>query len=293
MCRAVSTVPFLEAADPTPGLGGQRFAVVRCGSCRLHYTNPRPSPETIGGFYAADYQPHRRPLQLGKRLRKWYPFGFLRGRASERRSLPWHGEGRLLDFGCGGGSYIARMAHQGWKVIGLDNSVGAVRRIQEELGLKALVGTLPHPELEPGSFDVITMWHSLEHVHDPADTLREAYRLLAPGGRLLIAVPNIDSAPFRWFGANWFGLDLPRHLTHFDPASLSKMLDMTGFRVDGVRMLRHSDWLRSSARLAARQGDVSLRTRLLRIKPLARLTALGCFLLGRSDCMLAIAERPG
>ena len=92
------------------------------------------------------------------------------------------------------------MADQGWQVTGLDAAVGAVRRVRDDLGLPALVGTLPHPDLRPGSFDVVTMWHSLEHVHRPLAVLREAYRVLVPGGRLVVACPNIDSWPARWFG---------------------------------------------------------------------------------------------
>jgi 2-polyprenyl-3-methyl-5-hydroxy-6-metoxy-1,4-benzoquinol methylase len=293
LCSHSRSVPFIEAQDPAPGSAGLWFAVVRCERCGLRFTNPRPAPESIAQFYSADYRPHRRPRQLRRPLKRWYPLGALRGRPSERRSLPWHGQGRLLDFGCGGGSFIARMAEQGWKVIGLDASVGVVQGIQEKLGLKALVGSLPHPELKSGTFDVVTMWHSLEHVHDPLRVLREAYQLLVPEGRLLIATPNIDSWPYRWFGRSWFGLDLPRHLVHFCPKSLRIMLECAGFRVVSLRTLRHSDWLRSSARLASRQRPTGLWARLLKLKPAARLTAWLCHLAGKSDCMLAVAERAG
>ena len=293
LCGHERSGPHIEAPDPTPGSAGLWFAVVRCERCELSFTNPRPSPESIHQFYSAEYRPHRRPRQLRGPLKRWYPLGALRGRASERRSLPWHGQGRLLDFGCGGGSFLARMAEQGWHVTGLDASVGAVQGVQEKLGLNALVGTLPHPELKPGTFDVVTMWHSLEHVHEPLMVLREAYQLLVPQGRLLIAVPNIDSWPYRWFGKSWFGLDLPRHLTHFTPKTLRIMLECAGFRIESLRGLRHSDWLRSSARLASRQQPTGLLARLLKVKPCARLGAWLCYIAGRSDCMLAVAERAG
>jgi SAM-dependent methyltransferase len=184
------------------------------------------------------------------------------------------------------------MAGQGWEVTGLDANVGAVKQVQEEHGLTALVGTLPHSDLQPGSFDVVTMWHSLEHVHRPLEILRETYRLLVPGGKLIVATPNIQSLPFYLFRRDWFGLDLPRHLTHFTPSTLTAMLQTAGFRADPVRQFRHGDWLRSSARLAGRQGNRGVWSSLLRWKPAASFTAWVCYAIGVSDCMMCVAERP-
>lgn len=295
LCGCDEPTPLLEAPDPTPTEGrGLWFAVVRCEHCGLAYTNPRPSRKTIGQFYPVDYRPHRRPRKMGESRSARPLFARLLGRpCNERRgTLPWHGSGRLLDFGCGGGSFLKRMADRGWQVIGLDAAVGAVRRIQEDLGLQALVGSLPHADLRPCSFDVVTMWHSLEHVHDPLSILREAYRLLVPGGRLVVATPNIESLPYYWFGQSWFGLDLPRHLTHFTPRTLASMLQTAGFHVQQSRMLRHSDWLRSSAKLALRQGRGGWKAKLLTWKPAAKLAAWSCYVAGLSDCMMAVAERP-
>jgi 2-polyprenyl-3-methyl-5-hydroxy-6-metoxy-1,4-benzoquinol methylase len=184
------------------------------------------------------------------------------------------------------------MADQGWQVTGLDAAVGAVRQVREDHGLTALAGTLPHPELRPGSFDVVTMWHSLEHVHRPLAILREVYRLLVPGGKLIVATPNIAGLPFRLFGRAWFGLDLPRHLTHFTPHTLTAMLHTAGFRPDPVRQLRHSDWLRASARLALQERTGGPFARLLQWKPVAKTAAWMCYALGAADCMVCVAERP-
>lgn len=293
LCGRDEPALLLEAADTLPE-AGLWFAVVRCEHCGLTYTNPRPTADTIGGFYPPDYRPHRRPAKMSHSRPVRPVWARLFGRpCNERRGeLPWPGPGRLLDFGCGGGAFLKTMADRGWQVTGLDASVGAGRAVQEELGLKVLTGTLPHPELPPCSFDVVTMWQSLEHVHRPLTILREAYRLLVPGGKLVVATPNVESLPFYWFGSSWFGLDLPRHLTHFTPKTLRATLETAGFRVDLQRYLRHGDWLRSSARLAAAGGRGGAWARLLRWKPAAKAVAWACYAAGMGDCMMAVAERP-
>jgi SAM-dependent methyltransferase len=224
LCGGIRCSPLVEAPDRAPGSAGLWFVVVQCQDCGLCFTNPRPSIDSIGQFYPVGYSPHHLPE--ARKPRRWWS----RWRsASERKTLTWHGEGRLLDFGCGGGSYLERMHLQGWKVTGLDLSTTAVRRIRTDLGIYALTGSLPHPALAESSFDVITMWQSLEHVHNPLQVLRAAKELLVPGGKLIVSVPNIDSLPFRWFGQAWNGLDLPRHITHFAPWTLRLMLNGRAF----------------------------------------------------------------
>jgi 2-polyprenyl-3-methyl-5-hydroxy-6-metoxy-1,4-benzoquinol methylase len=290
LCGCRNWSPLVEAADTTTGGTGGWFVVVQCQECGLCFTNPRPNIDSISQFYPSVYRPHRTSSLRRPRWR--LPGLYARKRTSkEHRVISWRCPGRLLDFGCGGGAFLAHMHHQGWQVTGLDVSTAAIQRIRAELGLRAIVGTLPHPELRPASFDVITMWHSLEHVHFPLQVLREAYRLLVPGGKLFVAVPNIDSFPFRWFGSAWYGLDLPRHLTHFTPWTLHLILEKVGFRVGPIRMVRHSDWLRSSAKRACQAARPAYWHRYLTAKPVSRLAAWYCHLSRQSDCIMVRAER--
>lgn len=291
LCGSPHRTVVVEAPDATPGGSGLWFAVVRCRDCGLRFTSPRPSQASIEQFYPAVYRPHRLPPP---RKEKRFPIRLMPdwGRPrKERQALPFHGQGRLLDFGCGGGSFLERMHRRGWQVVGVDTSAVAVQRVRTVLGLPALLGTLPHPSLAPQSLDVITMWHSLEHVHWPGEVLREAHRLLVPGGKLLVAVPNIASLPFRWFGPAWFGLDLPRHLTHFTPWTLRGMLEQAGFRVGPVRMVRHSDWLRSSAKMSERERLGPPWHKLLAYKTTSRLATWYSFLTRQSDAMILTATR--
>ena len=289
LCGSREWSALVESPDTTTGGTGLWFAVVQCQRCGLCFTNPRPSPDSIGRFYPSVYRPHRAPRQ--RRRRALDRLRFWRKPKWGNVKILWQGQGRLLDFGCGGGAFLARMHEQGWNVTGLDVCPAAIERVRNQLGLRGILGTLPHPELEPSSFDVVTMWHSLEHVHFPLAVLREVRRLLVPGGRLFIAVPNIDSLPFRWFGSAWYGLDLPRHLTHFAPWTLHLMLERAGFRVGQVQWVRHSQWLRSSARLACDTGRGNFWHKLLTTKPPSRVASRYCRLVNQSDCIMVAAEK--
>jgi SAM-dependent methyltransferase len=292
LCGSRHWSQLIEAPDQIAGGSGLWFAVVQCQDCGLCFTNPRPNVSSIGQFYPPDYWPQRAPRPRERKTndprwgRRWFRF------LQESRALPRQGECRLLDFGCGGGAFLDRMHRRGWQVTGMDLSPVAVQDIRADLRLPAIVGTLPHADLRPASFDVITMWHSLEHVHQPREVLQQAYALLAPGGKLVVAVPNIDSLPFRWFGQAWFGLDLPRHLTHFAPRTLQGLLERAGFQVGKIRMIRRSSWLRTSARVARQHQLAKPWTNWLRAKPLSRLATWYSSVSGQADCMSVTAARP-
>jgi 2-polyprenyl-3-methyl-5-hydroxy-6-metoxy-1,4-benzoquinol methylase len=184
------------------------------------------------------------------------------------------------------------MRSLGWQVTGLDNHAPTVQRLQFEEELNVYFGTLPHAELDPCSYDVVTLWHSLEHVHEPLELLQEVYQLLRPGGLVVVSVPTIAGWPHRAFGEAWFGLDLPRHLTHFTPSTLMQMLQLAGLRVQSVHMLKQADWLRCSAQRAVQLKRAGFLTRCLTWKPAAKLGATVLQWLGQSDCLLALARRP-
>jgi hypothetical protein len=133
------------------------------------------------------------------------------------------------------------------------------------------------------------MWHSLEHVPEPRAVLDEARKLLTWNGKLVVAVPNLDSLAFRVFGANWCGLDLPRHLTHFTPWTLQLMLERSGFRVESVRMQTQSGWLRRSGHYACRNPHARALHRWMRSKAFSRLTASYTRLTRQADAIIVTA----
>jgi len=122
--------------------------------------------------------------------------------------------GRVLDVGCGRGVILGPLADRGFEVHGVEISAEAAQGADPRAEIR-IASSLGDAGYEAGFFDQVVIWHVLEHVADPRGTLEEVARILRPGGRLIVAVPNFSSAQARWTGAAWFHLDLPRHLYHF------------------------------------------------------------------------------
>jgi SAM-dependent methyltransferase len=123
------------------------------------------------------------------------------------------------------------MKERGFQVLGLDFSQEAARVAGEQNGVRVLVGDLTTASIEPGSCALITMYHLLEHLTDPASYLQASARLLQPGGSLVVQVPDRDCWEAGLLGANWTGLDVPRHLHVFRSSDLRRLLRSCGFEV--------------------------------------------------------------
>jgi 2-polyprenyl-3-methyl-5-hydroxy-6-metoxy-1,4-benzoquinol methylase len=167
------------------------------------------------------------------------------------RSIPTFIEnGALLDVGSGLGTYLLLLRSLGWRVHGIEASRSAASYAQDQLGLDVKCGLFEDVVFPKNFFDVITMWHSLEHFADPRSILLKAHRLLKPGGKLLIAVPNYASMDRKIFGENWNGLEIPLHLFHFNPCSIQTALERTGFHCGRVmHTIRPSDFAKSLGNL--------------------------------------------
>src|SRR3569623_2995599 len=144
------------------------------------------------------------------------------------------GGGRLLDVGCGDGQSLEILADLGWSVSGVEVDPGAVA-VARGRGLDVRHGTLAQAALAEDTFDVVTSSHVIEHVHDPADILRQSRRVMRPGGHLVTVTPNARAMLVERHGANWLALDPPRHLLLFTAASLEALARRDGFRDVAVR----------------------------------------------------------
>ncbi|HEX9576403.1 MAG TPA: class I SAM-dependent methyltransferase, partial [Myxococcales bacterium] len=189
----------------------ERFAVLGCAPCGLGHTSP--VPEDLSPYYGGGYHGGRHGLThalcLWRRVRLLDRFG---------------GRGAVLDVGCGDGSFLAAARGRGWQVAGTEMSSAATR----EKGIE-VHGSIAEAK---GPFDCATLWHSLEHLRDPRGALEQIRQRIAPGGSILVAVPDAQGAQARLFGTLWRHLDVPRHLFHFGRASLGALLTRAGFDPD-------------------------------------------------------------
>lgn len=144
------------------------------------------------------------------------------------RSLRSRPNGHLLDVGCGSGDWLAALEELGWNTHGTDADEAAVRTARER-GLDVYHGALEQRAFPDECFDAITLNHVIEHVPNPRETVAECRRILKQGGMLAISTPNVDSLSHRYFGADWRGLEPPRHLHVFSKPSLNRILGLAGF----------------------------------------------------------------
>lgn len=213
-----------------------RFRVVRCRRCRLVYVNPRPTASELTRHYTSDYAavvreyPHLKPRGLMKAgadmiMRRRVPQGMPPGRA--------------LEIGVGGAGYLLALREQGWNVQGIEISAELAQHAREAYSLDVRTGSAESAlaQFPDDHFDLVAMWHVVEHLSDPAGVLADIRRVLKPGGRLMMELPNFAGISRHLFTTWWAALDLPRHLYHFTPATMRRMLERAGFedaRVRGV-----------------------------------------------------------
>ncbi|MEO5680967.1 MAG: class I SAM-dependent methyltransferase [Acidimicrobiales bacterium] len=169
--------------------------------------------------------------------------------------------GRLLDVGCGDGTTLAALQARGWEVQGIDfdaEGAAAARR----RGLAVDVGDLTERGYPARSFDVVSLNHSLEHLADPRLTLLEVRRILRPGGRIVILTPNATSWLSRRYGADWQGLEPPRHLQIFTRPALSRLVADAGFSgIDAVTTARSANGVARTAWKLRRDGRWDMESR--------------------------------
>ena len=198
-----------------------------CAGCGLGRLHPLPDAETLRGYYPDAY--------YGEPGVKFQAFieGLVRAVGARHAAFLTAGVpagGRVLDVGCGRGVLLAALAERGFETHGVEISEQAARGADEWASIR-IAPSVAEADYPEAYFDQVIIWHVLEHLPDPRETLSCVRRILKPGGRLVVAVPNFSSLQARLTGPAWFHLDLPRHLYHFPLVGLQRLLERSGFEV--------------------------------------------------------------
>ena len=269
LCGSRGSRVLFETQDRRFGTSG-RFTIVECAACGLVRTEPKPAD--LADAYPHDYYTHAAPRKPTRRVsaRVLRAYGLTTGgsplvRALEAAladrllpGLPPGPPGRLLDVGCGSGQMLLALEVAGWDGHGIEIDPHAVAAARAAGLANVRTGDLLDAEYEPESFDAVRFWHSLEHVRSPRAHLRAAHRVLRRGGSLTIGVPNFRSLLSRMFRDRSFYLDVPRHLWHFDRATLARLVSACGFQALQVRLRTGSQPLLGT--LAFARGKAKAQT---------------------------------
>jgi 2-polyprenyl-3-methyl-5-hydroxy-6-metoxy-1,4-benzoquinol methylase len=239
VCLNSATAPALTGRDVLFETTSREFKLNACRQCDCLFINPLPGDQEVASFYPSQYWWNASKPSLLKRAESLYRRMALRGHVAFIQSAASRLQKkqgiRLLDIGCGSATLLGLMKNRGFDVLGVDTSAEASQVAAKENGVRVVVGTIANAALPTSSADVVTMFHVMEHVTNPQDVLADAHRILEAGGTLVLQVPNIDSWQFHWFGAKWYGLDIPRHVIDYSRASIVKLLERSGFQVTRIR----------------------------------------------------------
>jgi len=244
LCGSGETrVSYRRCRNRRQGIAGF-YDLLRCSECGCGFLDPLPSQEVLGQLYGLEYHSHVPDAptlgKLGRMVRDMLVWPYRMRYGSEAWDLPPFGRGRLLDIGCGTGHFLQVAHSKGWRCYGLDISPSGLetacrRGCSEDL----FCGGLESIPFRHDAFEMITLWHTLEHMPDPAGTLARLRDLLTPAGRLVMAVPNLDSIEARFLGRRWIEIDVPGHLFFFTPRSLRRLIENTGLRWVRMRPQLH------------------------------------------------------
>jgi len=224
-CHSETIRPALTATDYT--VSQERFEIWQCEQCTLRFTQDGPDAGAIGVYYRSDNYISHSNTNKGL-INQLYLIARNQTLSDKYRlilSATRIQQGKLLDIGAGTGAFVAHMKQRGWEVTGLEPDEGA-REKAGSVNRVHLLDTDHLYSLPPDSFDAITLWHVLEHVHDLHAYLDQLKKLIKRGGRIFIAVPNYTSYDATVYQGAWAAYDVPRHLYHFSPGSIDRLLEL-------------------------------------------------------------------
>ena len=233
VCGSADIKNVLSAKDYT--VSGETFAIAECNSCSLRFTQDVPDEASINPYYKSEnYISHTNTSKgLINRMYQSVRKRTMRHKRKLIEKTTGKKTGQLLDAGSGTGAFANEMKQNGWQITGLEPDADA-RTVAKGLYNIELKDINQFYHLPPSSFDVITLWHVLEHVHNLSAYLQQLKTLLKEDGKLFIAVPNYTSKDAAIYNEYWAAYDVPRHLYHFSPHSIKVLMEK-----NGMKLLQH------------------------------------------------------
>lgn len=234
VCGNSNLLPFVVCVDNL--VSKDKFQLLRCDKCNFGVTQDFPSEDEIGKYYeAAEYVSHS-DTHKGIINRLYHIVRKVSLKSKTKLVIKSSGKsiGSLLDIGAGTGYFLNAVKSTGWSVKGIEKSESTRLQAKAKFGLDCLPSDSLF-DLDEKSFDVITMWHVLEHVEKLDDTVTTLHKILKPDGVALIALPNKESFDARHYKGDWAAYDVPRHLWHFSIPDFTRLADKHGFVVTQVK----------------------------------------------------------
>lgn len=234
VCDSSGIQQVLVATDHT--VSGEPFSIWQCANCSLRFTQNVPEPAEIGRYYKSEeYISHS---ETSKGIVNWLYLRVRKFTLSSKRNFieveTRIKKGNLLDVGAGAGAFVHHMKENGWRVEGVEPDPQAIERAKQQYG----INLKPSPEIfsyQPSTFDAVTMWHVLEHVHELHEYIKHIKSICKPGGKIFVAVPNFTSFDADHYGSAWAAYDVPRHLYHFSPAAMHELVKRHGCTIEKMQ----------------------------------------------------------
>ncbi|GAA0877427.1 class I SAM-dependent methyltransferase [Algoriphagus jejuensis] len=240
-CPLCKSGLFLNHSEITDyAVSKESFILCKCSNCQLLFTNPRPSQKEIGPYYNfPEYFSHE---DNAKSLTQWIYQKVRNYSIAKKVSFinQFSEKGSLLDYGCGTGEFLNAAKLKGWKVAGIEPNTKA--RTQAKLKLQNKVKSTISELKKDSNFDVITLFHVLEHIHDLRKTVKKILKHLKSEGYLIIAVPNHQSWDAKNYGKHWAAWDVPRHLYHFDETSMKSFEVKFGLTLKDTKPMKFDSY---------------------------------------------------
>lgn len=229
VCKNSSFAHFLQCKDYVTS--GEMFNLDKCTNCNFVFTNPRPSFDECGKYYESEkYVSHKdNDKSFVLFLYRWI----------RNRNFKWKHQliskykpekGKLLDYGSGLGTFLNYCKEKGWDSVGMDVSQNARNIVKERYNIEVFPNS-QIKEQESNHYDIISLWHVLEHIYDLDETIFEIHRILKDSGTLFVAVPNRKSHDAMHYKEKWDAYDVPRHIYHYSPEDMTILMNRLGFEL--------------------------------------------------------------